>query len=265
MSPNLLDPQYNSGVVALSFLIAVFAAYVALDLAQRVHHSTRMVALGWGLGGSLAMGTGIWSMHFVGMLAMGLPFMVGYGYAVTALSWVAAVGVSAIALYLASYAQLTLVRLVGGAVTMGAGICAMHYTGMAAMDMAPGIRWNMGWVLLSIVIAVVASTVSLLIFFGLRRLTGRHAHWGQLVAALVMGAGISGMHYSGMAAAGFVEGSICLSADQLHGRGLTALVSAGTLLLLALTLVASMVDKHLHRATQLASSLQRANEELQQF
>jgi NO-binding membrane sensor protein with MHYT domain len=90
--------------------------------------------------GSLAMGTGIWSMHFVGMQAAAFPFAVGFGYGVTALSWVAAVAVSAVALFIASRESLTPARLGIGAVSMGVGICAMHYTGMAAMDMAPGIR-----------------------------------------------------------------------------------------------------------------------------
>ena len=90
------------------------------------------------------MGTGIWSMHFIGMQAYGLPIELGYRELPTFLSWVAAVVVSGIALWIAGRGTLTMPRLVVGSAAMAAGICAMHYTGMAAMDMAPGIVWN-GW------------------------------------------------------------------------------------------------------------------------
>nr|WP_315239399.1 EAL domain-containing protein [uncultured Albidiferax sp.] len=264
MDTSFVAVRYAPGVVALSYFIASFASYVALDLAKRVRTLDRVVALGWWAGGSVAMGTGIWSMHFVGMLAVSLPFEVGYGYVVTALSWVAAVAVSAIALYVASRNRLTLLRLAVGALAMGAGICAMHYTGMAALDMAPGIQWSTGWVLASAGIAVAASAVALLIFFWLRRLSGNAARWWQLLAALVMGAAISGMHYTGMAAAEFAVGSVCLSADQLRGDSLGLLVSVATIVMLSLTMFTSMIDARMQSKTAvLAASLQTANTELQ--
>ena len=91
MDTPFIDVSYAPWVVVVSYLIASFASYVALDLAKRVRVQDRLLSIGWWAGGSLALGTGIWSMHFVGMLAMSLPFAVGYGYVVTALSWVAAV------------------------------------------------------------------------------------------------------------------------------------------------------------------------------
>ncbi len=263
MSTPFVVVGYSPGVVALSYFIASFASYVALDLAMRVRTADRAVAFGWWAGGSVAMGTGIWSMHFVGMLAVNLPFVVGYGYVATALSWVAAVAVSAIALYVASRSRLTLTRLVVGAVAMGAGICAMHYTGMAAMEMSPGIQWATVWVLASVGIAVAASGVALLIFFWLRGLSRIAARWWQLVAALIMGAAISGMHYTGMAAAQFAVGSVCLSSDQLRGDSLTILVSVATIVLLSLTMFTSMIDARMQSKTAvLAASLQTANSEL---
>ncbi|MDB5894806.1 MAG: bifunctional diguanylate cyclase/phosphodiesterase, partial [Rhodoferax sp.] len=220
MADDFITVHYNLWTVGLSFLIASFASYVALDLAKRVRTPDLFLARGWWIGGSAAMGTGIWSMHFVGMQAASFPFAVGFGYGVTALSWVAAVAVSAVALYIASRSRLTPGRLCVGAVSMGVGICTMHYTGMAAMDMAPGIRWSPGWVAASAVIAVTASAVALVIFFTLRRLKGAAARWGQAAAAMVMGAAICGMHYTGMAAAGFPDGSVCLSKDALNGDSL---------------------------------------------
>ncbi|RZI57311.1 MAG: hypothetical protein EOP14_05050 [Pseudomonas sp.] len=119
---------------------------MALDLAKRVRTTDQFLGRVWWGAGSAAMGTGIWSMHFVGMQAAAFPFAVGFGYALTALSWVAAVAVSAIALSIASRTRLSLGRWVFGSLAMGAGICSMHYIGMAAMHMEPGIRWSVGWV-----------------------------------------------------------------------------------------------------------------------
>mgnify|MGYP000688629851 CR=1 FL=1 len=161
-----INIRYDGWVVLLSFLIASLASYVALDLAKRVRTHDRVIAVGWWAAGSVTMGTGIWAMHFIGMLALKLPFAVGYDYAITALSWFAGVAVSAIALHVAGYRRLTPLSLCTGALVMGAGICAMHYTGMHALKLAPGIRWDVGWVTVSVVIAVVASAVALM-FTGL--------------------------------------------------------------------------------------------------
>ena len=261
-----LVSSYQPWVVALSYFVASYASYVALDLAKRVRGPDLAVARGWWAGGSIAMGTGIWSMHFVGMLALSLPFAVGYGYLVTALSWVAAVGVSAVALFIASRRQLTAASLVTGALSMGAGICLMHYTGMAAIDLVPGIRWDPLLVAASAAIAVGASAVALLIFFGLRRLSARDARWWQFVAALVMGAAICGMHYTGMAAATFEPGSICLTAGQLGGDRLGVLVAVASSTLLTFAIFTSAIDARAQTKTaRLAASLKSANTELEQL
>ena len=265
---NLLDvnSRYDSWIVLLSFLIASFASYVALDLAKRVRTRDRAIAIGWWAAGSVTMGTGIWAMHFVGMLALKLPFAVGYDYVITTLSWFASVAVSAIALHIAGYQRLTSARLGGGALAMGAGICAMHYIGMHALKLEPGIQWDAGWVAVSAAIAVGASAVALMIFVALRRLTGAQARIAQIGAALVMGAAIAGMHYAGMAAAGFPADAVCLTAGQLRGDRLGLIVSVAALVLLTLTLFTSVLDARLQsRTAQLASSLRAANEELQQL
>lgn len=260
-----LVAQYSPAIVALSFLMAVCASYVALDLAQRVRTPHAAAARGWWLGGSVAMGTGIWCMHFVGMLAMQLPLGVGYTYGATALSWLASVSVSALALHLASCERLTPVRLGGGALAMGAGICATHYIGMAGLDMVPGIVWSPGWVLLSVAIAVAASALSLQIFSRRQRLVGGAVRQGQMGAALVMGVGICAMHYSAMLAARFSSDAVCRSADQLQGNGLVLLVSAATLLLLGLTLLASATDaRRWLRTLQQPSTAQASCTGLQQ-
>jgi diguanylate cyclase (GGDEF)-like protein len=148
---------------------------------------------------------------------------------------------------------------------MGAGICAMHYTGMAALVLAPGIQWNWALVAVSALVATAAAAAALCIFFALPRLPGAWLHWGQLGAALVMGAAISGMHYTGMAAAGIAEGAVCLSADALRGDNLGALVAGAALLLLLLTLLTSALDARSQRRTsRLQQSLHAATLELHQ-
>lgn len=266
MQSALVDVSYNHWVVALSFVIASFASYVALNLAKRVRSQDKAIAQAWWVGGSMVMGTGIWSMHFVGMSAASLPFAVGFDYLITALSWVAAVAVSAVALYVASYSKLTLGRLTAGSLTMGAGICTMHYTGMASLDIAPGIQWNWLLILGSAAIAVTASTVALLIFFMLRNLTGSAERNWQMVAALVMGAAICGMHYTGMAAAGFSADSVCLSANELRGDSLGLLVTVAAAILLSITMFTSTLDARMQgKAETLTASLKAANTELQQI
>ena len=258
-----LTSSYDPATVIASVLIAAFASHVTLDLARRVRSRDRRVARNWWLGGSLAMGTGIWAMHFVGMEAFTLPIALGYSKSLTMLSWGLAVGVSAVALALASRGSLTLWRLAGGSVVMGAGICAMHYVGMAALDMAPGIVWNHALVAVSAAIAVAASAVALSIFFWLRKLGDGHGLRHQVFAAMVMGLAISGMHYTGMAAASFPEGSVCLSAGSLSGDSLGTLVTLATLSLLALTLGTSVFDNRMRgRVAQHAASLKQSNAKL---
>ena len=102
MNPELLQASHHPGGVALSVLIAAFASFVALDPARRAHTPDRFSAAVWTVGGALVMGSGIWSMHFVGMLSFSLPIPIGYDPFTTLVSWVAAVAVSALALCIAS-------------------------------------------------------------------------------------------------------------------------------------------------------------------
>ncbi len=256
--------SYNLFVVAASFAIAMLASYVTLDLARRVRTAQRSVGLAWWAAGSIVMGTGIWSMHFLGMQAFKLPIDIGFAGGLTLLSWLAAVGASGVALELASRETFGRVHLALGALVMGAGISGMHYIGMAAMDMAPGIVWNYAVVALSVLIAVLASATALLIFKLLRRVPRSQRMLYQLAASFVMAVAICGMHYTGMAAAQFAVGAVCLSAGELGGPGLTALVLMATGMLLVSTLFTSILDARLQNTAQrLTRSLQESNTRLQ--
>ncbi|HWJ35585.1 MAG TPA: EAL domain-containing protein [Steroidobacteraceae bacterium] len=259
-----MQSLYNTWLVGLSIAVAMLVSYTALRLAARVATSERPATRLWLAAGALAMGVGIWSMHFIGMLAFSLPIPLAYDVPTTLASLGIAVVTSGFALILTSGEKLTFIRLAGGAVVMGAGICAMHYTGMAAIAIVPGIDYDPALVALSIVIAVTASFVALWLFF---RLRDGHSHLQRLArvaAAIVMGLAISGMHYTAMAAARFALGSFCRGGVTFDNRWLAATIGLFALGLLVVTLVTAVYDAHLQsRMHSHAQRLEVINAELQ--
>ena len=260
---DFFTPRYDPLLVLASLLIATLASFVAMDLARRVRSEEPQVALAWLVGGSVAMGSGIWSMHFIGMMAFTLPIALGYTLGLTVLSWLAAVASAGLALAITRHDALGLPRLAAGALAIGGGICVMHYAGMAAIPLAPGIVWDPGLVAASAAVAVLASAAALGIFHWLRRPAVRGRMLVQSGAALLMGLAICGMHYTGMAAAGFPAGAVCLSTDALATQSLGGAVVLASAGLLAVTLFTSMLDGRLRRrSARLAASLQAANAKL---
>ncbi|WP_448650991.1 putative bifunctional diguanylate cyclase/phosphodiesterase [Pseudomonas fluorescens] len=259
----MLIGSYSPSLVVISLFVAILASYTALDLAGRIATAKGRAVYGWMTGGALAMGVGVWSMHFIGMLALRLPFALGFDLGITALSLLIAVLSSGFALWLVSQPRLPAWQLAFGALIMGAGISSMHYTGMAAMRMTPGIDYDPTLFGASLLIAVVASGAALWIAFNLRRNTPyvRLARGG---AAVVMGIAIVGMHYTGMAAARFDDNSFCGAAlTGLSGKGLDNLVLVTTLAVLIIALLTSLLDARLEaRTAVLADSLTLANQEL---
>ena len=264
LSGAYMASSYSFSVVAASIVIAVFASFVTMGLARRVRLAGARMGRVWWVCGALVMGTGIWSTHFVGMQAFQLPIALGYEGTLTLLSWIAAVSASGIALGLAARHSYTKLQGALGAVTMGGGICAMHYLGMQAMVMTVPIEWDLGVVAISVLIAVLASATALTMFRLLFQLHGRRLWVFQSLAALVMGLAVCGMHYTGMAAAYFAEGSLCLSADELAGPELTAIIIITTGMLLLATMFTMVIDAQLQStASRLNQSLQESNAQLQ--
>jgi len=262
----MLIGSYDSSLVALSLCVAILASYTALDLAGRIASAQGAARALWIGGGAVAMGIGIWSMHFVGMLAFSLPIPLGYDLTITLLSLAIAMLASGFALWLVSQSELPVWHIALGSLAMGAGIGAMHYIGMAAMRMQPGIDYDPLLFALSLLIAVAASGAALLIAFRLRR----HTPYVRLIragAAVIMGFAIVGMHYTGMAAASFPEGSLCGAAfSGLDSRWLASLVIVTTFAVLAIALLTSILDARLEARTELLnSSLAKANAELTQL
>lgn len=240
--------SYNFPLVALSYVIAMVASYVALDLAGRVTAAQGKASYYWLAGGAVAMGTGIWSMHFVGMLAFHLPIPIAYDPSITVVSMLIAILVSGLALFTVSRNTLTWVPLALAGTIMGFGIATMHYTGMTAMLIAPGIIYDPVLLVASIVIAIAASCVALWIAFQLRSETVVYALWKKLGSALVMGAAIVGMHYTGMAAAIFAPNAICTAPlEQVDNVWLALVIAAFAGLFLAATMLISVIDARLAR------------------
>ena len=262
----MVDGYYEPLLVITSILVGMLASYTALSLAMRVKQAQGRAPYFWIAGGALAMGSGIWAMHFVGMLAFRLPIPVGYDAATTFVSWLLPVVASGLALWQLRHRAFGVRQLAGSALLMGLGINAMHYTGMASMQMHPAIAYSPWLFGLSLAIAIGASALALQI--GLRmREDGRSRRVVQLAASVVMGGAIAGMHYTGMAAAHFEAGSICRAAmvgvDQDH---LAALVTIATVSLLSITLLATIFDARLEARNQtIATSLVAAAERQKLF
>jgi diguanylate cyclase (GGDEF)-like protein len=258
-----LTGSFNNGVVVLSILVAILASYTALALASRITASAGAAAAAWLVGGAFAMGTGIWSMHFIGMLAFSLPIPMSYNVLVTAESMFIAIVVSGFALFTASRSSLSLRNLAAGGILMGIGISSMHYTGMAAMEIVPGIRYDLALFAASIAIAIAASTAALWIAFTLRA-DGARRVYARLGAAVIMGGAIAGMHYTGMAAARFAANTICTGGSLADNSWMAATLAAITFLILCGTLSLSVLDARMESKTALmATSLRQANAELQ--
>jgi NO-binding membrane sensor protein with MHYT domain/signal transduction histidine kinase len=252
--------SYNYVLVALSVLIAMFASYAALDLAGRVTAAGGWTRAVWLLGGAGAMGTGIWSMHYIGMLAFMLPIPVAYHWPTVLLSLLAAILASVVALGVVSRQKMGASQAVAGSGLMGAGIASMHYIGMAAMRLPATCQFNSFLVVLSVVFAVLISLAALWITFHFRdEKTGIGR--GKLTGAVVMGAAIPVMHYTGMAAASFTSSG--MPVDLSHAVGISTLgttgIAAATFIVLGLALLTSWVDRRF--ATQ---TLEVQQEKLQQ-
>ncbi|HAB02022.1 MAG TPA: histidine kinase [Pseudomonas sp.] len=262
----MLTGSYSSALVLISLCVAILASYTALDMTGRIATAKGRAVPLWMVGGALAMGIGIWSMHFIGMLAFSLPVDLGYDIGLTAFSLLIAVLSSGFALWLVNQPQLPACQLALGALIMGTGIACMHYTGMAALRMLPGIDYDPALFSASLAIAVGASAAALWIAFRLRLHTP-YVRQIRGLAAILMGFAIVGMHYTGMAAANFPLGSYCGAlANGLQGNGLVYLVLITTLAVLAVALLTSVLDARMEsRTAALAHSLTLANQELTQL
>jgi PAS domain S-box-containing protein len=258
VSADGLAGTYDYRLVVLSVLISALASYAALDLGGRVTASRGSLRSLWLMGGAAAMGLGIWSMHYIGMLAYSLPVATFYHWPTVLLSLLAAVLASAVALFVVSRNEMGPLRIATGGLLMGTGIATMHYVGMHAMRLQAMCQYSPGLVTLSVILAMAISLVALRLTFHLRSdITSMSLR--KLASAMLMGAAIPVMHYTGMAAASFrptavppeMTHSVKISSIGVVGIGGVAFMT------LSLAILTSLVDRRfsaqsleLHRSDQ---------------
>ena len=254
---------YNPWLVLLSVAVAIFVSYTALRLSARVARTDGLLSL-WLIGGAVAMGCGIWSMHFIGMLAFSLPIALAYDVPTTVTSLILAIISSGLALGIANRPQISLKHLSIGALLMGGGISAMHYVGMAAIQITPMITYEPGLVAVSVAIAVAASFAALWLCFRLRKGGSWLMHLTRIGAAFVMGAAISGMHYTAMAASQFSAGSFCIGTGTLNQRWLAIIIAVLAIAVLSIVTILLVYDGHLESRTRKHNAqLEAANAQLE--
>jgi PAS domain S-box-containing protein len=238
----MVHTGYDPALVALSIAVAVFASYTALDLAARVRGATAGLRWAWVGAASVAMGGGIWAMHFVGMLAFEMGAPAAYDLGITALSLLVAMTATAAAFGWVAVRGTSLRSLLVAGPLMGLGVAAMHYVGMAAMRVPGDMAYDPAIVAASLAIAVSAATAALWLAFRRNRL------WQKLAAACIMGLAVAGMHYTGMAAASFTLTEAGAHAAQrampAAGPQNLALAVAGvTFVILFLAMMAGSLDQ----------------------
>lgn len=235
---------YDLPLVVLSFLVAAFASYTALSLAQHmVEAKGRWEKRLFHWGGSFALGAGIWSMHFIGMLSYKMRMAMTYDHGLTVLSMFIAITVAYGVMSIVGRVQLTARSLIFGGILLGFGISGMHYTGMAAMQIDADLRYIPSIFCISILIAIGASAAALWMAFRLARHTGMYNYFLQLGASIVMGAAICGMHYTGMFAAVFLPHADCRFAPEQDFDELALIVGGITVLILMMAIVVGIYKK----------------------
>jgi PAS domain S-box-containing protein len=244
ISPNAaLASSYDYNEVARSVFIAIVASYAALDIAGRVTAARGRIRLAWLSGGAIAMGLGIWAMHFKGMLAFRLPVPVEYHWPTVLASLLVAILASAVALYVASRQKMGPVEVLTGSVILGGGLAGMHYIGMAAMRLPAITHFSPVLVTCSILLAILFSVITLLLAFSLREET-RWSGLRRLGSATVIGVAVYVIHYTGLAAANFTSAS---PPDLSHAVNISPLGNNGiliaTLTVLAAAIVTSIEDR----------------------
>lgn len=244
--------SWNLSLVLLSVLVAIVGSYTALTHAQRMRENSGRTATNWMLAGAGTLGVAIWSMHFIGMLALHLPVPLGYDPLLTLLSLLAAVLATLLGFRVLRAPVISAQRILVSGAFMGAGITVMHYTGMAALKMTPAIVYPSSVFFLSVLIAMVASCAALYIMY--------HPQWlawtdklRMLLGSLIMGLAIATMHYSAMLGMKVPADSVCMSdALRIQPTMLALMLAVTALVWFGGGLLANLFDQRMARKNALA-------------
>jgi diguanylate cyclase len=242
----IIESEYTLSLVILSIILACCASYTALTMNERIQQNSFFHRFFWMGLASVAMGFGIWSMHFIGMGALNLPYHMQYDPFLTILSICPALIASVLAFYFANRPNQSIVTFIIAGMIMGVGISTMHYIGMSAMEMEIQHAYKPGLFIGSIIIAMTVSFVALYIFTNLQRWMNHR--FIKLVTSVIMGLAVSSMHYTGMASVVFyVDADTVLSSNQAHSNHTwlpVIAVSIGTSVLLLLSILSGALDRY---------------------
>jgi NO-binding membrane sensor protein with MHYT domain len=236
----VVSGSHDMGLVTLSVVVACMASYVALDLGERARHTRGFISYVWLIAAAVVMGGGIWSMHFVAMLAFTIPGVnITYDLELTLLSLVLPIVFSAIGLVVVRNDNRT-ASLVAAGVMIGISIAAMHYTGMAAMRMPFDLSYDALFFAISIMIAIGVSVIAVWVAFSLENT------WHKVVASIAQGSAIAGMHYVAMVAAIF---HMPIAQHNFPPIGISNVdlaigVTSATMMIFILALGAAAYDRH---------------------
>jgi diguanylate cyclase len=253
--PNITS-YYNLLLVILSIIIAIVSSYTSLKLVNRLFHSNGIKRFIWILSGAFTLGCGIWSMHFIAMLAFHLSIPVTYDFLLVMLSIILSVFSCGIAFFIVSRGLKRKIHLLIGAIFIGTGIVSMHYIGMAAMEMQATIHYNNLLFVLSVIIAFIASLTALYLLFYFQSSSDSLGYRLRMLgSSLIMGIAISGMHYTGMAAADFSHSPTHLNhtfSPSIDNNVLAYIVGVGMILILVFIIISIYLDRRFHlKSTQL--------------
>ncbi len=247
--------SWNISLVVLSVLVAIIGSFAALTHAQRMRESSGRVATLWMLAGGCTLGVAIWTMHFIGMLAMHLPIPIAFDQTLTFLSVLPAIAAALLGFRVLRESYIGYKRIAISGILMGGGISLMHYAGMAALKMSPAIRYEPWIFFVSVVIAIVASWAALLMMC-----QGERVKLPPLLrfilGSVIMGLAISGMHYTAMQGVILQPGSLCQAGDsRIEPHILSMLVSVTALLWFGGGIFASLFDRRVAQQSARALAL----------
>ncbi|WP_349026586.1 MHYT domain-containing protein [Methyloglobulus sp.] len=239
--------NYSISLVVISYVMSVIGSLMALTVTRAALNRASDSRGGLLFLAALCLGgVGIWSMHFIGMLAFNMNEMImNFNWGLTALSFVVGVGVVYIGLLVMGIGELKLFKLILAGVFVGCGVAGMHYTGMLAMEMQADVQWNWTIIAISIGIAVAAAIVALWLAINVKQM------WQIIVSALVMGVAVCGMHYTGMAAANFAPNAALPFVEPMitSTSFFTATIATLDIVIVIIAMVVTMQEGNKRRFT----------------
>jgi NO-binding membrane sensor protein with MHYT domain len=232
--------NYSVSLVAISYVMSVIGSLMALIIVRAVLQRSSGNINGLVALAALCLGgVGIWSMHFIGMLALDMNDMpMNFNWGLTALSFVVGVAGVYVGLLAMCRGKMKVIKLILAGFLVGSGVVAMHYTGMLAMQMQADIQWDQTIIAISVVIAVAAAIVALWLAVNVKQM------WEIIISALVMGVAVCGMHYTGMAAASFVPNPALPYVEPME-RSIaffTATIATIDIVIVVLTMIVAMLE-----------------------